>query len=84
MCVWCFKVRLYLYTHICFISLGKNTKLWSTMFPQVTAMAATGNLTLVNAMAAHMANEARAVNNYVQGNTFQKGAGLNYWGPTMK
>ena len=54
------------------------------MFPQVTAMAATGNLSLVNQMTAHMATEARAVNNYMKGNADKsKGGGLNYWGPTM-
>ena len=29
------------------------------------------------------ADEARAVNNYMQGNTVGKGGGLDYWGPTM-
>jgi len=57
--------------------------LFSTLFPQVTAMAATGNLSLIKAMAAHMGDEARAVNNYMQGNTVGKGGGLDYWGPTM-
>ena len=57
--------------------------LYSTLFPQVTAMAATGNLTLIKAMGAHMGDEARAVNNYMQGNTVAKGGGLDYWGPTM-
>ena len=42
--------------------------------------AATGNLTLVGEMAAHMATEARAVNNYMKGNTAKLGGGLNYWG----
>ena len=46
-------------------------------------MAATGNLSLVRAMASHMGDEARAVNNYMKGNTVSKGGGLNYWGPTM-
>eukprot|EP00041_Stephanoeca_diplocostata_P002713 m.29340 g.29340 ORF g.29340 m.29340 type:complete len:940 (+) comp13702_c0_seq1:79-2898(+) len=64
--------------------LGRNgDTLYSTMFPQVTAMAATGNLTLIHAMASHMGDEARAVNNYMKGNTVGKGGGLNYWGPTM-
>lgn len=58
-------------------------KLYSTLFPQVTAMAATGNLSLIKEMAAHMGDEARAVNNYMQGNTVGKGGGLDYWGPTM-
>jgi hypothetical protein len=60
-----------------------HTQLFSTLFPQVTAMAATGNLELVKTMAAHMAEEARAVNNYMEGNTVGKGGGLDYWGPTM-
>ena len=46
-------------------------------------MAATGNLRLIREMAGHMADEARAVNNYMKGNTANKGGGLNYWGPTM-
>eukprot|EP00750_Incisomonas_marina_P002966 INCI12791.2.p1 GENE.INCI12791.2~~INCI12791.2.p1 ORF type:complete len:714 (-),score=113.51 INCI12791.2:1394-3535(-) len=58
--------------------------LYSTMFPQVTAMAATFNMTLVAAMAGHMADEARAVNNVLNGKpNGDKGGGLNYWGPTM-
>lgn len=60
-----------------------HTALYSTLFPQVTAMAATGNLALVKTMAAHMAAEARAVNNYMEGNTVGKGGGLDYWGPTI-
>ena len=43
-------------------------KLFSTMFPQVTGMAATGNLNLIKGMASHMANEARAVNNVMVAN----------------
>lgn len=47
-------------------------------------MGATGNMSLVKQMAAHMATEARAVNNYMKGNAdSNKGGGLNYWGPTM-
>ena len=56
--------------------IGKGgTELYSTMFPQVTAMAATGNLSLIRAMASHMGDEARAVNNYLKGNTLGKGGG---------
>jgi beta-glucosidase-like glycosyl hydrolase len=58
---------------------GTNT----TEFPQVVAMAATGNMPLVKAMAAVVATEARALNNIANGTVFDKGAGLNYWGPTM-
>lgn len=47
------------------------------MFPQVTAMAATGNLSLVHAMGVHMGDEARAVNNYLKGNTLGKGGGVS-------
>ena len=47
-------------------------------------MAATFNMTLVAAMAGHMADEARAVNNVLNGKpNGDKGGGLNYWGPTM-
>eukprot|EP00755_Sulcionema_specki_P014599 Sspe_Gene.57144::Locus_31375_Transcript_1_1_Confidence_1.000_Length_2333::g.57144::m.57144 len=58
-------------------------ELRATLFPQVTTMAATGNLTLILAMAQTMATEGRAVNNYANGTTFPKGAGLSYWGPTI-
>ena len=62
-----------------------RTPLYSTMFPQVTGMAATGNFSLIRAMAAHMADEARAVHNImgVRSQLSKKGGGLNYWGPTM-
>jgi beta-glucosidase-like glycosyl hydrolase len=65
---------------------AKGETLFSTMFPQVTGMAATGNLTLIQAMSGHMATEGRAVNNYMVANNEEfpaKGGGLNYWGPTM-
>lgn len=40
-------------------SVGREgATLYSTMFPQVTAMAATGNLSLVGLMAAHMVSVA--------------------------
>jgi beta-glucosidase-like glycosyl hydrolase len=56
--------------------IGKNgQQLFATTFPQVTAMAATGNLSLIRAMGAQMGDEARAVNNYMQGNTAGKGGG---------
>ena len=58
--------------------------LFSTMFPQVTGMAATFNMSLINAMAAHMADEARAINNILEGKPSSTlGGGLNYWGPTL-
>ena len=63
-----------------------HSPLYSTMFPQVTGMAATGNLSLIHAMAAHMGDEARAVNNYMvqaKAGFPGKGGGLNYWGPTL-
>ena len=43
-----------------------ETTLFSTLFPQVTAMAASGNLSLIHTMASHMGDEARAVNNYMK------------------
>jgi beta-D-xylosidase 4 len=52
-------------------------------FPQVVAMAATGNLALISRMAETISDEARALNNIANGTVFAKGAGLNYWGPTM-
>ena len=57
----------------------------STLFPQVTGIAATGNRTLMEAIAAVTASEARALNNLSrqQNVTFDKGAGLSYWSPTM-
>jgi hypothetical protein len=55
----------------------------ATGFPQVTAMAATGNLSLIRAMGHVMSDEARAVNNIANGTIFKKGGGLDYWGPTM-
>ena len=59
--------------------LGVNT----TLFPQVTGMAATGNMPLVLAMASTMGDEARALNNIANGTTFGKGTGLNYWGQSL-
>jgi hypothetical protein len=55
----------------------------ATGFPQVTAMAATGNLSLIHGMGLIMSDEARAMNNIAGGRVFTKGGGLDYWGPTM-
>ena len=56
-----------------------------TVYPQVTSMAATGNLSLIAEMGTVSGTEARAVNNMADaaGSVFGKGGGLNYWGPTM-
>jgi beta-glucosidase-like glycosyl hydrolase len=54
---------------------GVNT----TTFPQVTGMAATGNLPLILAMGQVMGDEGRAVNNIANGTIYDKGTGLNYW-----
>jgi len=61
----------------------RNLPYNTTEFPQVTGLAATGNMSLIRAMATVVANEARAVNNLADGEIFSKGTGLNYWGPTM-
>ena len=37
-------------------------------------------MSLIQAMATVVANEARALNNIANGTVFSKGAGLNYWG----
>jgi len=63
-------------------TLGFN----ATGFPQVTAMAATGNQSLWKAMGAVMKVEARALSNYATDRRlgpFSKGSGLFYWSPTM-
>lgn len=56
-----------------------------TLFPQVTAMAATGNASLMRLMGEVMAVEARAANNLAHslGKIPGKGSGLSYWSPTM-
>ena len=54
----------------------------STLFPQTTGLAATGNMTLIEEMAGVMGTEGRALNNIANGTTFDKGTGLDYWGPT--
>lgn len=61
-------------------TLGYN----ATLFPQTTGMAATGNMTLVKAMAAVMLAEARALNNIAEARgvgPFGRGSGLFYWSP---
>jgi beta-glucosidase-like glycosyl hydrolase len=57
----------------------------STLFPQVTAMAATGNFSLVFAMATVMAKELRAANNAMRsaGLVVARGGGLSLYGPTI-
>lgn len=58
----------------------------ATLFPQTTGMAATGNMSLVKAMAAVMLAEARALNNVAEERRlgpFGRGSGLFYWSPTM-
>jgi len=57
----------------------------ASLFPQVTGMAATRNVTAFKAMARVMAVEARALN-WLQVRTGElpgKGGGLSYWGPTQ-
>jgi beta-D-xylosidase 4 len=57
----------------------------STLFPQVTGMAATGNLTLIREMGVAMAYEMRAVNNVMRatGKIVTRGGGLGLYGPTI-
>ena len=58
----------------------------ATVFPQVTAMAAAGNFSLIAAMGRAMLLEARALSNYATDHglgPFGRGAGLFYWSPTM-
>eukprot|EP01065_Artemidia_motanka_P023234 TRINITY_DN2771_c0_g1_i1.p1 TRINITY_DN2771_c0_g1~~TRINITY_DN2771_c0_g1_i1.p1 ORF type:complete len:822 (+),score=323.81 TRINITY_DN2771_c0_g1_i1:43-2508(+) len=57
----------------------------STLYPQVTAMAATGNLSLVREMAAVMGRQFRAAFNVERaaGQLKNKGCGLSVYGPTM-
>ena len=65
-----------------FDTLGFN----ATLFPQVTAMAATGNMSLIKQMGTVMLLEARALSNFATDNhkgPFGRGAGLFYWSPTM-
>lgn len=58
-------------------------KIPATLFPQVTGMAATGNLSLIAAMGRVMGVEGRALNNIANGTIFAKGSGLDYWAPTL-
>ena len=58
----------------------------STIFPQTTAMAATGNLSMVAAMGRVMALEARAVNAAmlrIKDHPLGRGGSLFFWSPTM-
>lgn len=60
--------------------------LTATIFPQTTAMAATGNLSLIFEMGKLMLIEARALANVAEqrrAGPFGIGAGLFYWSPTM-
>ena len=54
-------------------SCNDISQLNTTEFPQVTGIAATGNKTLIRAMATVVANEARALNNVVNGTVYSKG-----------
>lgn len=62
-----------------------DLKIHATMWPQVTAMAATANMSGVAAMAAAMGQTMRALNNEEkrQGKLFNKGCGLSLYGPTI-
>eukprot|EP00045_Choanoeca_perplexa_P017535 m.256312 g.256312 ORF g.256312 m.256312 type:complete len:928 (+) comp17563_c0_seq3:1517-4300(+) len=57
----------------------------ATLYPQVTAMAATGNMTLINEMATIMGTEFRALNNLAKAQNLHpsRGAGLSVYGPTI-
>ena len=57
----------------------------STLFPQVTGMSATGNLSLIYEMARAMAFEMRAVNNVMRerNQVVTRGGGLALYGPTI-
>ena len=58
----------------------------STIFPQTTAMAATGNLSMVAEMGRVMALEARAVNAAmlrIKEHPLGRGGSLFFWSPTM-
>lgn len=63
-------------------TLGLN----ATLFPQTTALAASGDIDLVRRMGSAMLKEARALSNHaerLQLGPFGRGAGLFYWSPTM-
>ncbi|EDQ91027.1 uncharacterized protein MONBRDRAFT_15548 [Monosiga brevicollis MX1] len=57
----------------------------ATLYPQVTAMAATANASLIHEMSTIMGTELRAVNNRAQelGEIFGRGGALSIYGPTM-
>ena len=57
----------------------------ATLFPQVTGLAASNNMTLIRMMGQAMAVEARAAHNTAVGQKKipGKGCGLSYWSPTM-
>ena len=58
----------------------------ATLFPQTTALAASGDMDLVRRMGATMLQEARALSNFAekrQLGPFGRGSGLFYWSPTM-
>ena len=56
----------------------------STLWPQVSAMAATGNISLIHEMGAFMGAGFRAANNMNRGKPLpDKGCGLSVYGPTM-
>ena len=65
-----------------FDTLGLN----ATLFPQATALAASGDIDLIRRMGSAMLEEARALSNHaeqLQLGPFGRGSGLFYWSPTM-
>jgi beta-glucosidase-like glycosyl hydrolase len=64
---------------------SKVVQSYATLYPQVTAMAATGNMTLVQEMATVMGTEFRALNNMAKATDVHTslGAGLSIYGPTI-
>lgn len=64
---------------------GADEHVYTTLYPQVTGMAATGNLSRIQEMAAITGLEARVVSNVAKNNSqiFTKGAGLSVYGPTI-
>ena len=59
--------------------------IYATLYPQVTGMAATGNLSRIREMASIMGVELRTVANAARnrGDIFGKGGGLSIYGPTI-
>ena len=56
----------------------------ATLWPQVSGMAATGNLSLIREMGSFMGASFRAANNANRGKPLpSKGCGLSVYGPTM-